>query len=290
LVAGGGGYFDGGDEAAAGAVDGVDAFGFELFGEFDGVVNGPAALVVGPVGAGEADEEGEVVGPDGADFLDGFAEEAGAVEEGVAIGVGAVVGEGGEEFVDKVAVGGVEFEEFVAGGEGAGGGVGELLLEGEDFGGGEFVGGLVVFVEGDCGGGDDLPAALGFGEGLVGGGVVEGAGGGGFSAGVGELEAGGGAVLFEEAGDAGEGFDLGVLPEAGIIGRDAAFGGNGGRLGHHQAVPPHGARSEVDKMPVGGVAVVRGVHAHGRNAEAVAEGDGTEGEGVEDGGHERVPW
>ena len=45
-----------------------------------------------------------------------------------------------------------------------------------------------------------------------------------FAAGVGELDGGDGAVVFEEGGDPGEGFDLAVFPEAGVLWGDAAAG------------------------------------------------------------------
>lgn len=119
LEAGGEGDFDVGDDVAGGAVDEVDRFFFEAFGEGDGIFEGPAAFVVGPVGAGEADGEWSGFVPDFADFADGFEEEADAVFEGAAVVVRAVVGEWGEEFVDEVSVGGVEFDELVAGVDGA---------------------------------------------------------------------------------------------------------------------------------------------------------------------------
>jgi len=65
LIAGGGGDVGGGGDSAGGAIDAVDAEGLEDLGEVDGVFEGPAAFDV--VGAGEADPEGEVVWPDGAD-------------------------------------------------------------------------------------------------------------------------------------------------------------------------------------------------------------------------------
>ena len=123
LEAGGDGDFGVGDLAAGGAVDEIDAVVAEVMGELDGLVDGPAWRgLVGPVGGGDADEEGEVGGPLGADGVNDFKEEADAVFKAAAVVVGSVVGEGGEEFVEQVAVGGVDFNEVKTGGEGSTGG------------------------------------------------------------------------------------------------------------------------------------------------------------------------
>ncbi len=109
--------------------------------------------------------------------------------------------------------------------------------------------------------------------------MAPGAGGGRFSAGVGELDAGRCAVLFEEAGDAGEGFDLGILPEAGIIRGDAAVGSDGGGFGEDESEAAEGAGAEVHEVEIVGVTVDGGVHAHRRDGEAIAECNGADGEG-----------
>ena len=146
LIAGTEGNLLGGMVAAGRDIYEVDACLFHEFGEGDGLREVPAGAegLGGPVGGGDADEEGQVLGPCGADGADDFEGEADAIVEAAAVFVGAVVGEGREELVEQVAVGGVDFDEVEAGGEGAMGGGNEV---GDDFvdagaveGGGDGVG------------------------------------------------------------------------------------------------------------------------------------------------------
>ena len=132
LIAGTEGNLLGGMVAAGGDIDEVDACLFQEFGEGDGLREVPAGAegLGGPVGGGDADEEGQVLGPRGADGADDFEREADAVFEAAAVFVGAVVGEGREELVEQIAVGGVDFDEVESGGEGAMGGGDEV---GDDF-------------------------------------------------------------------------------------------------------------------------------------------------------------
>ena len=62
-----------------------------------------------------------------------------------------------------------------------------------------------------------------------------------------------------------------VLPDAQIGNRNATFGQNRGSLQHHQARASLRAAAQVDQMPVVGKAVLRGVLAHGRNANAIGK-------------------
>jgi hypothetical protein len=77
-----------------------------------------------------------------------------------------------------------------------------------------------------------------------------------------------------------------VFPDAEIGRGDAAFWDDGGGFKDDQARAALGAAAEVDAMPIGGEAVLRGVLAHGRNADAVGKGDGTELKG----GKERMTY
>ena len=96
---------------------------------------------------------------------------------------------------------------------------------------------------------------------------------------MGQLDAGAGALGVEEPGDALKGGDVLVLPDAEVAGGDAALRGDGGGFKDDEGGAALGAGSEVDEMPVGGEAILRGVLAHGRNADAIGEGEGAELEG-----------
>ena len=78
-----------------------------------------------------------------------------------------------------------------------------------------------------------------------------------------------------ELNDTVEGGDVGVVPDSQIAGGDAALGEDGRGLLDDQAGAALGAGAEMDEMPIGGEAVVRGVLAHGRYADAVGQTDRT---------------
>jgi hypothetical protein len=102
LVSGADGDLGGGEVSTAGDIEEIDAVGFEEAGKFDGLLEGPFLVgVVGgsPVCGGDADEEGQMGGPNGADFASDFEEEAGAVLEAAAVLVCAVIAEGRKELV-----------------------------------------------------------------------------------------------------------------------------------------------------------------------------------------------
>ena len=204
--------------------------------------------------------------------------------------VGALVGDGGEEGVEEVAVGGVDFEDSCNRRRWSKCLAAAREVEGDAVdvaGRGALWGWRRRGRRGWGRQGRRLaqPPGLRWGYRSVRVVDAEGAGGGGFAAGVGELDGGDGVHGFDEAGDAGEGFDVGIEVEAGVVGGDAAFGGDGGGFAENEGVPPHRAGAEVDEVEVVGVAVVGGIHAHGGDGEAVFEGDAAEGDGVEDGGH-----
>ena len=105
------------------------------------------------------------------------------------------------------------------------------------------------------------------------GGGDPGGGHAGLAAGVRELDAGDAAVSFEEVGDAGEEGDVVVGVDAEVAGGDAAFGTDGGGFGDDGACATDGAAAEMDEVPVVGVAVDGAVLAHGRDDDAVGEGE-----------------
>jgi len=245
--------------------------------ELDGLVDGPAwGDFVGPVGGGDANEEGQMSGPFGADGVDNFEEQANAVFEAAAVVVGSLIGERGEEFVNQVAVGGVDFNEIEACGEGSAGGEAEGVHGGVDAGLVERLGDCVAGRKGDGGGGDGLPGAFfrqeeAFGD--------EGRSHAAFAAGVGKLNAGAGALGVKELRDALEGGDVLVFPDAEVAGGDATFRRDGGGFKGDEGGAALGSRAEVDQVPIGGEAVLRGVLAHGRNADAICELERAEIEG-----------
>ena len=88
-----------------------------------------------------------------------------------------------------------------------------------------------------------------------------------------ELNAGNGSMCFYEPGDAGQRFYVIVRPDADVFWRNAPISGNGSRLDDDQANSADGATAKVDEVKVIGVAVIRGIHAHRRHRDSVAEGD-----------------
>ena len=267
LKAGADGNAGVGNLSAGGAVDQVDAMRAEEARKGNGFVDGPAAL--GPIGGGDADEERQVRRPAARTASTTSSSEADAVLEAAAVGVGALIGERREELVNQVAVGGVDLDEVKAGGEGAMRGLGEGVDDGVDSGLIEGLRYCVAGGEGDGAGRDGLPAAfLGRWSSRS---PANGRRHAGFAAGVGELDSGTHALRVDEASDALQVGNVRVFPDAQVGGRDAAFRDDGGGLKHDEACAALGAAAEVDKMPVVGEAVLRGVLAHGRDADAVGE-------------------
>jgi hypothetical protein len=93
---------------------------------------------------------------------------------------------------------------------------------------------------------------------------------------VSQLNAGAGALRVEKAGDPGQRGDVRILPDAKIAGGDAALGQDCRGFKNYQAGATLGAAPEVDEMPLAGESVHRRVLAHGRNTDAVREGNGTQ--------------
>ena len=104
---------------------------------------------------------------------------------------------------------------------------------------------------------------------------------------MGDLDGTGGTHAVDGFGDGFEGGDMVVGPDAEVLGGDSAFGEGGGCFGHDEAASSGGATGEVVDVPGGSEAVFSftGVSAHRREGDAVAEGEGTQGEGGEEGGH-----
>jgi hypothetical protein len=79
-------------------------------------------------------------------------------------------------------------------------------------------------------------------------------------------------VGMHEVGDALPATLLLIVPQAGAARSDACLGGNAGHLGHHQAGAAECAAAQVHEQEVRGQAVLAGIHGHGRDDDAVLQG------------------
>ena len=95
----------------------------------------------------------------------------------------------------------------------------------------------------------------------------------GLATGVGELDAGDGPVLLQEASDPGERLHMVIEIDAAVGGADPTFRRNRRGFDHHQPSAADGTRAEMHEMPVVGEAVVRRILAHRRDGDAVAQHD-----------------
>ena len=86
-----------------------------------------------------------------------------------------------------------------------------------------------------------------------------------------DLNAGHGALVLDEACDAGERLDMRIAPDPHIAGRDATVAGDGGRLDHDKTRAARCAAAEMHEMPVIGEAVLRGILAHRRHGDPIAQ-------------------
>lgn len=143
--------------AAGRDVEQIDAVLLEEGGEAHGLLGRPAVLLR-PVGGGDAEEERLVVGPHGADRVDDLEGEAHPVVEGAAVLVRADVGVRREELADQVAVRAVDLGDLEARVQGATGALGELGDDLADPLHGELGRGGVPVVEGERARRDRLPA------------------------------------------------------------------------------------------------------------------------------------
>src|SRR5262249_3882524 len=82
--------------------------------------------------------------------------------------------------------------------------------------------------------------------------------------------------------DARERLNMSIGPEAEILWTDPASRFDRRRLGNHQSCPAHRAAAEMNEVPIVCHAVLAGVLAHGRNENAIAEGDTPNGERIEE--------
>ena len=181
----------------------------------------------------------------------------------------------------QVAVGGVDLDEVEAGPLGACRGLGEGVHDDGDVRPVEGLG-RGVLAEGDVGRRHGLPAAVGRVHAAVP--VVaplrphrR------LAAGVGELDAGRGALRVDEGDDARPGRGLLAVPDAGVLVGDATVGNDGRGLGDDEPGTAHGHGAEVGEVPVVRNAVLLRdrVLAERRHPEAVADRERAHGDGLE---------
>jgi hypothetical protein len=102
---------------------------------------------------------------------------------------------------------------------------------------------------------------------------------------MGELDAGDRALLAYEVRRAGERLEMPVAPYTQVLWGDAALRRDRCRLGEDQAGAADGAAGEMYEVPIVRHALARGILAHRRDADAVAEGDVAQTELIEQMGH-----
>lgn len=100
---------------------------------------------------------------------------------------------------------------------------------------------------------------------------------------VGELHPRAVALRVHEVDDAAQRRDVAVAPEARVLGRDAPVGEHGGGLDDDEGGAARRQRAEVREVPVGEVAAVGRVLAHGRHDEAVGQRHAADRERLEEG-------
>jgi hypothetical protein len=93
------------------------------------------------------------------------------------------------------------------------------------------------------------------------------------------------ALLPDESRDARQHFDVRILPDAEIGGRDAAARLDGRGFRNHQSRAAYRAAAQMHQVPIVGEAVVARILAHRRDGDAVAESDAANGQGREKIGH-----
>lgn len=96
---------------------------------------------------------------------------------------------------------------------------------------------------------------------------------------VGQLDASNGALSGNETGDALQGFDLFIVPQAKVLGGDSPVGRDCRGFRKDQSGAADGATTEVDQVPVIGQAIDARILAHWRYRNAVEQGQLTKSVG-----------
>ena len=246
LVAGPDGNFDVGHVGAAGAIDQVHALFLEMPRERHRILRRPAAFH--PIGGGDAPGQRQVFRPDGPYRARHLERKADAVGERAAVLIGALIGHGREKFVRQIAVRAVQFQPMVAGLERA------LRRRGE---GGHHLADLehaqrvrhafLFRQERQRAGPLRQPAAVGIIELAA---AFPRARRARLAAGVSELDPRHGALCGDKVVDAGQRFDLRLVPNAGVLRADPPSGRHRGGLADDQRSATDRPAAQVDKMPV----------------------------------------
>ena len=135
---------------------------------------------------------------------------------------------------------------------------------------------------------DRLPAAgIALGDVVV---ALPGLVGAGLSSGVTDLDARHRAGRLDRGRDARHALGLAIVPQARAAGRDAAFRRHAGGFTDHQAGAAARKGGVVRPVPAVGESVLGAVLVHGRNRDAVAQGDALQFERVEQCGHGVLRW
>ena len=88
-----------------------------------------------------------------------------------------------------------------------------------------------------------------------------------------QLNTGNRPLRVNEAGDAGQRFDVLIAPDAHVDRRNTPVAGDGGGLDHDQCRSAYGTAAKVNQVPVAGQPLLRDVLAHGRHHDPIAERD-----------------
>ena len=265
-------------QPARGAIHHIHAQRLQRLGQRHRVAHVPAALRA--IERGDAEEERLMGGPDLANRLGDLKREAHPPSQVAAIAIIAGIGDGREEGGDEIAMRAMHLGDIKARRIGAARGGDEI---GDDAGNAA----LAQHRRRDPIGADRLarhahhrPGVVAAGD--IGGGQRAIAGKGGLhralAAGMGELDGGHAALGLEEAGDALEAGDLAIMPQANIAIGDPAGGLHRAGLGEDGAGAAEGEFAVMGDVEIIHLAILGAVLHHGRDDDAVGQGDAAQGE------------
>ena len=244
--------------AARRHIDQIHAKHTQASGQLDGFVRVPA--VFHPVGGRHPHEQWQLLRPDCTNRFDHLQGQADAVLEATAVFILTLIAQRRQELVQQVTVGGVHLDHFEARLQRAPGRGDKGLHYILDLRMGQLTGHSVLRIEGDLRRPDRLPAALLQRDAAM---LAQpGAVGTGLAPGMGELDTRNGPLGGDETGDALQGGDLRVVPQAEVFSGDAPVCRDRHGLGDDQARTADSATAQVHQVPVVGQAIDRGILAH----------------------------